>query len=47
VPCDNKARAGRLAKARQFLEAAEMIDARAHDEADLVDAYVTCACTPG
>jgi hypothetical protein len=39
--CDESTIAGRLAKAEQFLEGAEIIREFAADEQDIADAYVT------
>ncbi|HTD58355.1 MAG TPA: hypothetical protein VK672_05625 [Solirubrobacteraceae bacterium] len=39
--CDESTTAGRLAKAEQFLEGAEIIHEFAVDEQDVADAYVT------
>lgn len=39
--CDERTIAGRLAKAEQFLEGAEIIREFAADEQDVADAYVT------
>ncbi|QAY69886.1 hypothetical protein [Xylanimonas protaetiae] len=39
VSTDQHARRGRLAKARQFAEAAEIVHALAGGQADLLDAY--------
>lgn len=41
TPCSSQTRAGRLEKARQFRDAAEIIDALADEAEDLGDAYVT------
>ncbi|MGD0454085.1 MAG: hypothetical protein ABSB69_10855 [Solirubrobacteraceae bacterium] len=42
--CDESTIAGRLAKAEQFLEGAEIIREFAADEQDIADVYVTlCA----
>jgi len=39
--CDQTTRRGRLAKAKEFYEAAEMLDVLAHDDTHLVDPYIT------
>jgi hypothetical protein len=44
--CTNADQKGRLHKARQFLEAADIIDALA-DEDDLIDAYITLCVHAG
>jgi hypothetical protein len=45
--CSPAVRAGRLAKARQFWEAAEMLDTLVDDESDLADAYITLCIHAG
>lgn len=46
-PCDRATADGRLAKARQFLDAARTIRDRADDEADVGDAFVTLCVHAG
>jgi hypothetical protein len=46
-PCSPAVRAGRLAKARQFGEAADMIDALVSDESELADAFITLCIHAG
>lgn len=46
-PCDQAVIDGRLSKARQFLEAAELLLERAEDERDVGDAYVTLCVHAG
>ena len=41
VPCDQAARRGRLEKARQFLEAASIVEQLMENENDLLEACVT------
>lgn len=45
--CDAATRAGRLAKARQFINAADTIEALAEEAADVADAYVTLCVHAG
>ena len=45
--CSATVRSGRLDKARQFLDAADMIDALVESDADLVDAFVTLCVHAG
>lgn len=45
--CDAAVRAGRLAKARQFLDAADLIESLADDAIDVADAYVTLCVHAG
>lgn len=47
TPCSPQTRAGRLAKARQFLEASRTVAALADDEADVADAFVTLSVHAG
>ena len=47
VPCDHATAAGRLKKAEQFLDAAEIIRELANDEEDVGDAYVTLCVHAG
>ncbi|MGH8867731.1 MAG: hypothetical protein ACRDYU_07030 [Actinomycetes bacterium] len=46
-PCSPRTRTGRLAKARQFLDAAATIDEFADDESDVSDAFVTLCVHAG
>jgi hypothetical protein len=39
--CDQATRLGRLTKAREFYEAAEVLDALADDDTHLIDPYIT------
>lgn len=41
VDCTSQTRAGRLKKAKQFLETAEIVETMADDIDDVTDAYVT------
>lgn len=45
--CSSATRAGRLAKARQFMEAAHIIEALADEAVDVADAYVTLCVHAG
>lgn len=45
--CSAKDRAGRLAKARQFIDAAALVDDFTGDDQDLADAYVTLCVHAG
>ena len=45
--CDAATRGGRLAKARQFMDAADLIETLADDAADVGDAYVTLCVHAG
>lgn len=45
--CDATTRAGRLAKARQFMDAADIIEALADEAADVADAFVTLCVHAG
>jgi hypothetical protein len=45
--CTPAIRAGRLAKARQFMEAAELLELLADDATDIADAYVTMCIHAG
>lgn len=45
--CDAATRAGRLAKARQFMDAADLIETLADEAADVADAYVTLCVHAG
>ncbi|MAT04670.1 MAG: hypothetical protein CL424_06475 [Acidimicrobiaceae bacterium] len=46
-PCTAAERAGRLAKAEQFLRSAELIDAYADEDDDLADSYTTLCVHAG
>jgi hypothetical protein len=46
-PCTATERAGRLAKAEQFLRAAELVDVYADDGDDLADSYTTLCVHAG
>lgn len=46
-PCDDAVTRGRLSKAEQFWEAAELIREFADDEAEVGDAYVTLCAHAG
>jgi hypothetical protein len=45
--CDPATRAGRLVKARQFMDAAHMIETLADEAGDIADAYVTLCVHAG
>jgi hypothetical protein len=45
--CTDDARRGRLNKATQFLEAADIIATLTEDEAELIDAYITLCVHAG
>jgi hypothetical protein len=45
--CDSATRAGRLQKARQFMDAANTIETLADDGVDVADAYVTLCVHAG
>jgi len=45
--CTPSIRAGRLAKAKQFMEAADFIETLADDATDVADAYVTLCVHTG
>lgn len=45
--CDSATRAGRLHKARQFMNAATTIETLADDDTDVADAYVTLCVHAG
>ncbi|MCB0968118.1 MAG: hypothetical protein KDB37_14895 [Ilumatobacter sp.] len=47
VDCDSATRSGRLAKARQFMEAARLVELLADDADDVADAYVTLCVHAG
>jgi hypothetical protein len=46
-PCSATTRSGRMAKARQFWVAAELLDALVGDEDDLCDAHITLCVHAG
>ena len=46
-PCSAATRSGRMAKARQFWVAAELLDELAGDEDDLCDAHITLCVLQG
>ncbi len=46
-PCNQKTRAGRLSKAKQFLDAAEIIEAITDGAVDVEDAYITMCIHAG
>jgi hypothetical protein len=46
-PCDQKTRSGRLAKAKQFLDAAEILETITEGDVDVEDAYITMCVHSG
>lgn len=46
-PCDQKTRAGRLSKAKQFSDAAEIVETIADGAVDVEDAYITMCVHAG
>jgi hypothetical protein len=46
-PCSPATRSGRMAKARQFWVAAELLDLLVGDEDDLCDAHITLCVRAG
>ena len=46
-PCPPAIRAGRLAKAQQFADAADMLDILVEDDNDLADAFITLSVHAG
>ncbi len=46
-PCSAATRSGRMAKARQFWDSAELLDALEGDEDDLCDAHITLCVHAG
>jgi hypothetical protein len=46
-PCDQKTRAGRLAKAKQFSDAADIIESITDGAVDVEDAYITMCVHAG